>query len=351
MMNDRIMLKIKHLKIKGFETVIIGTDPSAGLHAIIAVHSTRLGPSLGGIRMWPYTDQRAALQDVLRLATAMTKKAAISGLPVGGGKAVIMGDSQKHKTHSLLLSMGDLIESLQGQYIGAKDSGILPEDLDVVSEQTRHVTGTTGKRGGSGDPSLATAKGVLVGMQAACQLVYGSKDLARRVVAIQGAGHVGWNLGNLLYKKGATLLVADLEPERAERARRSWNASVVPLSKIHQVPADVFAPCALGGVLSDKTIPQLRAKIVAGGANNQCLDEEHDPYRLLKGNIVHVPDYVLNAGGLIHLVVREILQQQRVAPWLKKIERTVHQILTASFQEGVPPLVVANRLALRSLKI
>lgn len=343
------MLTVKHLKIKGFETVVVGKDRSSGLHAIIAVHSTHRGPSLGGIRMWPYGNEKEALQDVLRLAAAMSKKAAVSGLPVGGGKAVIIGDPENDKTRSLLLSLGEFIEFLQGKYIGAKDSGILPEDLDAVSEQTRHVTGTTRKRGGSGDPSLATAKGVLAGIQAACQLVYGSKNLQGRVVAIQGIGYVGWNLGNLLFKKGATLHVADLARERTERARRSWQASVVSLSKIHQVPADVFAPCALGGVLNAKTIPQLRAKIVAGGANNQCLDEGKDPYRLLNRGILHVPDYVLNAGGLIHLVVREILHQRRVAPWIKKIEGTVQQVLSVALEQELPPLVVADRMALHTL--
>ncbi|MGD9850648.1 MAG: Glu/Leu/Phe/Val dehydrogenase [Nitrospirales bacterium] len=343
------MLTVKHLKIKGFETVVVGKDRTAGLHAIIAVHSTKRGPSLGGIRMWPYENQKEALWDVLRLAEAMTKKAAISGLPMGGGKAVIIGDPEKDKTRDLLLSLGDLIEYLQGEYIGAKDSGILPEDLDVVSERTCHVTGTTRKRGGSGDPSLATAKGVLAGIQMACNLVYGSKNLQGRVVAIQGVGHVGWHLGTLLWKKGAKLLVADLAPERTERARRAWKASVVSLSKIHQVPADVFAPCALGGVLNAKTIPQLRAKIVAGGANNQCLDEGKDPYRLMNRGILHIPDYVLNAGGLIHLVVREILHQRSVMPWIKKIEGTVHEVLTVSFEERIPPLMVANRLAEQKL--
>ena len=343
------MLKIKHFTIKGFETVVVGKDPSAHLHAIIAVHSTRLGPSLGGIRMWPYNNEKEALRDVLRLAPAMSKKAAISGLPIGGGKAVIIGNPRKDKTRSLFLSMGTFIESLQGKYIAAEDSGILPEDLDIVSEKTRHVTGTTGKQGGSGDPSLSTAKGVLAGMQAACQLVFGTKDLTDRVVAIQGVGHVGWNLGKLLYKQRAKILVADLHPERAIRARRSWNASVVPLSRIHRVKADIFAPCALGGILNVKTIPQLGARIVAGGANNQFLDEERDPYRLMNRNILHVPDYVLNAGGLIQLFVRDILHQRRMAPWIIKIQRTVHQVLSASLRDRVPPLLVANRMTLEKI--
>ena len=345
------MLQVTQLKVKGFETVVVGRDPSSNLHAMIAVHSTRLGPSLGGIRMWPYTNEKEALQDVLRLATAMTKKAAISGLQMGGGKAVIIGDPGKDKTRSLLLSMGELIDSLHGEYIAAKDSGILPEDLDVVSEKTRHVTGTTDKQGGSGDPSLATAKGILAGMQAACKFVFGTNDLKGRVVGIQGVGHVGWNLGNLLYQKGAKLLVADLQPVRVKRVQRSWNATSVPLSKIHQVQADIFAPCALGGILNAKTIPHIRAKIVAGAANNQFWDEDQDPYRLMKRNILHVPDYVLNAGGLIHLFVKEILHQRRLAPWISNIERTVHQVLLVSFQKRLPPLIVANQMALKKLEL
>jgi len=284
------------------------------------------------------------------LATAMTKKAAISELPMGGGKAVILGDPAKDKTRDLLLSMGELIESLHGNYIAAKDSGILPEDLDIVSEKTRHVTGTTKKQGGSGDPSLATAKGVLAGMQAACQFVFGTKSLKGRVVAIQGIGQVGWNVGNLLWKKGAKLFVADPQSSRVKRAQQSWKASVLPLSRIHQVPVDIFAPCALGGILNAATIPQLRARIVAGGANNQFLDEKKDPYLLMKRNILHVPDYVLNAGGLIYLVVREILHQRRLAPWMLNIECTVHQVLAASLQEQLPPLIVANRMALQKLQ-
>ena len=344
------MVKTKHLKIKGFETVVVGKDPSTNFHAIIAVHSTRLGPSLGGIRMWPYKHEKEALYDVLRLAEAMSKKAAISGLKVGGGKAVIIGNPATEKTRPLLHSMGRFIDSLKGQYIAAKDSGILPEDLDVVAEQTCYVTGTTSKQGGSGDPSLSTAKGVLAGMQAACQLVYGTQDLSGRVVAIQGVGHVGWNLGKLLFKHGAKLVVADLQPERSTRAQQSWKASVVPLSKIHSVRADIFAPCALGGVLNAQTIPQLKAKIVAGGANNQFMDEERDPYRLMKRNILHAPDYVLNAGGLIQLVVREILHQRRVAPWIGNIQRTVHQVVTTALQDHLPPLVIANRLALEKIR-
>lgn len=345
------MLQVTPLKIKGYETVVVGRDVSSDLHAIIAVHSTKLGPALGGIRMWPYRNEKEALQDVLRLAAAMTKKAAISGLPMGGGKAVIIGDSGTDKTRSLLLSMGEFIDSLHGKYMAAKDSGILPEDLDIVAEKTLHVTGTTDKHGGSGDPSLATAKGILAGMQAACKFVLGTNTLKGRVVAIQGVGQVGWNLGNLLTQQGAKLFVADLEPSRVKRVERSWKATGVPLSEIHRIQADIFAPCALGGILNADTIPQLRATIVAGGANNQFWDEEQDPYRLMKRNILHVPDYIVNAGGLIHLYVNEILHQRRLAPWISKLGRTVHQVLSASVQQQLPPLVIANQMALQRLEV
>ncbi len=344
------MLQVEALKIKGFESVVVGRDSSSNLHAIIAVHSTKLGPSLGGIRMWPYTNEKEALQDVLRLAAAMTKKSAISGLQMGGGKAVIIGDPGTDKTRLLLRSMGEFIDSLHGKYIAAKDSGILPEDLDIVAETTNHVTGTTDKHGGSGDPSLATAKGILAGMQAACKFVLGANNLQDRVVAIQGVGQVGWNLGNLLTQQGAKLFVADLQPLRVKQVERSWKATGVPLSKIHQIQADIFAPCALGGILNAHTIPQLRAKIVAGGANNQFLDEEQDPYCLMKRNICHVPDYILNAGGLIHLYVKEILHQRRLAPWISNIGRTVEQVLSASCEKQLPPLIMADQMAKQKLE-
>ena len=345
------MLQVTPLKIKGFEIVVVGRDPSSNLHAIIAVHSTTLGPSLGGIRMWPYDSEKEALQDVLRLAAAMTKKAAISGLQMGGGKAVIIGDPGTDKTRLLLRSMGAFIDSLQGKYLAAKDSGILPEDLDIVAEKTRHVTGTTKKHGGSGDPSLATAKGILAGMQAACKFALGTKTLKDRVVAIQGVGQVGWNLGNLLTQQGAKLFVADLEPSRVKRVERSWKAIGVPLSEIHQIPADIFAPCALGGILNADTIPQIRATIVAGGANNQFGDEEQDPYHLMKRNILHVPDYIVNAGGLIHLYVHEILHQRRLAPWISNIGKTVDQVLKSSFQKQLPPLIMVNQIAAQKLEL
>ena len=345
------MLQVTPLKIKGFETVMVGRDESAKLTAIIAVHSTKRGPSLGGIRMWPYTNEEEALQDVLRLAAAMTKKAAISGLQMGGGKAIIIGNPGTDKTESLFRSMGEFIDVLQGKYIAAKDSGILPEDLDILAEKTRYVTGTTEKHGGSGDPSLATAEGILAGMQVACKLVLGTNTLKDRVVAIQGVGHVGWNVGNLLTQQGAKLFVADLEPSRVTGVERSWKATGVPLSDIHQIEADIFAPCALGGILNADTIPQLRAKIVAGGANNQFLDEEQDPYRLMKRNILHVPDYILNAGGLIHLYVNEILHQKQLAPWISKLGQTVDHVLSTSVQQKLPPLIMANQMAEQKLEL
>ena len=181
------------------------------------------------------------------------------------------------------------------------------------------------------------------------KFVLGTNNLKGRVVAIQGVGQVGWNLGNLLTQQGAKLFVADLYPLRVKRVQRSWKATAVPLSKIHQIQADIFAPCALGGILNADTIPHLRAKIVAGAANNQFWDEEQDPYRLMKRDIFHVPDYIVNAGGLIHLYVNEILHQRRLAPWITNIQRTVHRVLTESLQADLPPLVVADRMALEKI--
>ncbi len=344
------MLKIKQLKRKGFETVVIGKDATSGLHALIAVHSTHLGPSLGGIRMWPYRNEQEALNDVLRLAPAMTAKAAISGLPLGGGKAVMIGDPLREKNRELFFSMGEFIESLRGRYYAAEDSGIAPDDLDIVREKTEYVTGTTAKLGGSGDPSLSTAKGVLAGMRAASQVVFGTKNLKGKLVAIQGVGQVGWNLGNLLHREGAKLCVSDLHRARVKRAQQAWNASVVDPATIHQVSADIFAPCALGGGLNAKTIPQVRAKIVAGGANNQFLDEKKGPVQLMNQSILHVPDYVLNAGGLIHLYVREIRQERKLAPWFQKIEETVRQVLNVALHEQLPPFVIANRMVQQTIR-
>jgi len=247
------MLKIQHLKIKGFETVVVGKDPSAHFHAIIAVHSTRLGPSLGGIRMWPYKNEKEALQDVLRLAQAMSKKAAISGLQIGGGKAVIIGNPGTDKTRSVLLLMGMLIDSLKGKYIAAKDSGIVPEDLDVVAEKTRHVTGTTGKNGGSGDPSLSTAKGVLGGMQAACQVVFGSQDLKKP----GGGDPGGWPCGAECRKSPSET--------RRETDRRGPAAGT-------SHPSATILECRRGALIEDSSCPGGHLCALCPGSHTQCQD-------------------------------------------------------------------------------
>lgn len=344
------MLKIKFLKIKGYEKTAVAEDRDSGLRAVIAVHSTSLGPSLGGVRMFPYPSQKAALTDALRLAKAMTYKAAISNLKLGGGKAVVIGNPAKDKTRELFLSLGEFIHQLKGDYLAAEDSGICSDDLDIVSERTPYVTGTLRLKFGSGDPSPATALGILTGIRACLKEISGKDSLNGVTVAIQGVGQVGYGLARLLKKSKADLIVSDVSRERTRKAADELGARIVPPSKIHAVKADVFAPCALGGILHSKTIPQIRARIVAGGANNQFQKEERDAPLLFKRGILHAPDYVINAGGLIQLYVKEILKKKDITPWIEGIDKTLAQIFRLSKAQNQPPLFIAHKLAAEKIK-
>ena len=342
------MSAIKPIKVSGYEKVTKVNDRASHLHAIIAVHNTVLGPSLGGIRMWSYHSEKEALEDALRLAKAMTYKASISNLNLGGGKAVVIGDPKRDKTKELFLALGDFIETLKGIFIAAEDSGIKPEDVDIVAQRTRHVTGTT--RHGSGDPSPTTAWGVFAGIQACCRQVFKNDDLKNFKVAVQGVGQVGFALAELLHEAGARLIVSDFSKDRAERAARNLKAEVVSPEKIHLVEADVFSPCGFGGILNPKTIGEIKAKIVAGGANNQFENEKRDSLLLAKRGILHAPDYVINAGGLIQLYVKEILQEQELTLWIEQIAATLEKIFSISRKEKKPPLLVAHRLAEERIK-
>ncbi len=339
------MLKIKFLKIEGYEQVAAAEDPVSGLRAVIAVHNTTLGPSLGGVRMFPYLSQKAALDDALHLAKAMTYKAAISNLKLGGGKAVVISDPAKDKTHELFLALGEFIHEFKGSYLAAEDSGIGSDDLDIVSERTPYVTGTKRLKFGSGDPSPATARGILTGIRSCLKEVLGSESLQGVTVAIQGVGQVGFGLARLLKKAKANLIVSDVSRERLRKVAAELNAQVVPPGKIHAVKADVFAPCALGGVLNFSSIPDIRARIVAGGANNQFSNEKRDARLLFKRGILHAPDYVINAGGLIQLYVKEILKKQDITPWIDGIDKTLANIFRISKEKKQPPLLIAHELA------
>ncbi len=329
--------------------MIVGTDPEVNQHAIIAVHSTARGPGLGGMRMWPFRSEKEALADVLRLSKAMSAKAAMAGLKLGGGKSVIIGDPAKDKSRELFRQFGQMVQSLKGAYIAAEDSGILPPDLNLVAEKTRHITGLSPSKGGSGVPSTGTAQGVLYGIQTSLREVFGAKDLDGCTVAIQGVGSVGLNLAKLLIRKKAKLIVSDIDKERCALAAR-LGAKVVRPDRIHAVKAEVFAPCALGGILNAKTIPRIKAAIVAGGANNQFQNARQDPYRLARRGILHAPDYVINAGGLIRLYVKEVVKTDDLAVHLRQVAKTLAEVYEIARAEKKPPQVVADRLAEEKIK-
>ncbi|MFH1023025.1 MAG: Glu/Leu/Phe/Val dehydrogenase dimerization domain-containing protein [Planctomycetota bacterium] len=343
------MIKLKKLPVRGYEQVVVGKDAATGLHAICSVHSTVLGPSLGGVRMWPYKKEKDALEDVLRLSRAMTHKACISNLKLGGGKTVIVGNPAKHKTRDLLLAVGDLVESLGGAYIAAEDSGISSRDLDVIGERTLHLTGMSPEKGGSGDPALATAPGVFFGIKAAVKTAFGQNSVKGMTIAIQGVGQVGGKLARLLAKDGARLVIGDIDRERCKSIAAETGARIARADEIHKVGADLYAPCALSFALNAKTIPEIRAKVVAGGANNQFRDEKTDPVALHKRGILHAPDYVINAGGLIRLYVLELINEKDEKPWLEKIGRTLEKIWARAKREKCPPLFVAHAIVREKL--
>lgn len=279
----------------GHEQVIFCQDASADYRSIIAIHSTALGPAAGGTRFWNYATEDEALIDALRLSRGMSYKCAMAGLPLGGGKSVIIGDNRREDREALFRAHGRFIDRLSGCYIAGEDVGTSPRDMDYISMETRHVAGTTNK---SGDPSPNTARGVFRAIQASARERWGTDDLSDRTVAVQGCGNVGYNLVRELHRTGAKILVADVDNSRAFRAADEFFARAVDTETIYQVEADIFAPCALGGVINDQTIPDFKFEIIAGAANNQLLEERHGD-QLKERGILYAPDYVANAGGVI----------------------------------------------------
>jgi leucine dehydrogenase len=284
----------------GHEQVLFCSDRESGLSAIIAIHSTRLGPALGGCRMRPYLSSELALTDVLKLSKAMTYKAAISGLALGGGKSVILGDPKKDKSPKLLAAFARHIATLGGRYIVGEDVGTDIDDIEQFRQITPHVAGWRAEAGGTGDPAPSTALGVFYGMRAALEERFGDSSFSGRKIAIQGVGKVGYALGTLLHQAGAKLFISDMDPERVALGCREWNADLLHPHEIYRVDCDLFAPCALGGILNERTLPSLSCKIVAGSANNQL--ETPTVVKLLQEKgILYAPDYLINAGGLIHV--------------------------------------------------
>tara|TARA_B100001250_G_scaffold81365_1_gene67024 strand:+ start:19920 stop:21026 length:1107 start_codon:yes stop_codon:yes gene_type:complete len=294
-------LVLANMNLMGHEQVIFCQDSDTGLKAIIAIHDTTLGPALGGTRMWNYTSEQDALQDVLRLSRGMTYKAAISGLKLGGGKAVIIGDSTTEKTEGLMRKFGQYVDSLGGKYITAEDVGMSTQDMEYVRLETKHVTGIPESMGGSGDPSPVTAFGVYMGMKASAKYTWGSDNLFGRTVVVQGVGHVGENLVKHLAQEGADIVINDIHGHKLNSLAEEFGATIVMGDAIFDLEMDIYAPCALGATVNPDTISKLTCKIIAGAANNQLADEERDGQLCSDKGICYAPDFLINAGGLINV--------------------------------------------------
>jgi leucine dehydrogenase len=333
-----------HLQAHDYGEVHFKFDKSTQLRAIIAVHDSRLGPALGGCRFIHYDTEEAALIDALRLARGMTYKAALAGLAHGGGKSVIIRPRGSFDRVALFRAFGRFVEDLGGHYITAEDSGTGLEDMEVIRTVSKSVTGVDIAHGGSGDPSPFTALGVRRGIEACVKHKVGRESLEGIHVAVQGVGHVGYHLCKELHASGAKLSVADIDPLKAERAQREFGASVVALEKIFEVDCDVIAPCALGSALNDQTIPRLKARIVAGAANNQLAEPRHGD-DLYARNITYAPDYAINAGGLVN-VAQEVKGYDAKLAREKtlKIYDTIFEILERARKMGSPTHKIADML-------
>lgn len=312
------------------EQVVFACDDAVGLKAIFAVHSTKRGPALGGCRMWPYESETAALTDVLRLSKGMTYKAVMAGLELGGGKVVVIADPKRDKTPAFLQAMGRAVDRLQGRFIIAEDIGTTVADTAEFRKTTKHVVGLPEDLGGSGDPSPTTAKGCLLGIQACAQHVWKREDLAGMRVAVQGLGNVGWNLAVFLHNAGAEIVVSDINQDTTARAEQELGAKVLEPAQIYDVEADVFAPCAMGAILNDETIPRLKAKVVAGAANNQLLGLVHAD-RLRDQGILYAPDYLINAAGMIRVASEKDGFNQ---DWVNRKVAEISDTLLEVFEEA-----------------
>jgi len=325
------------------EQVVFCRDTQSGLKAIVAIHNTARGPALGGCRMWPYETEEEALSDALRLSRGMTYKSALAGLPYGGGKAVIVGDPGCDKTEALWLAFGRFVDSLGGRYVTGEDVGTRPADLEIVRRATPHVAGI--REGGAGDPSPATAAGVFAGIRAAAAVRLGRDDLRGVRVALQGLGHVGFALGRRLAEAGAALYVSDIDELAMRKGVRGLGATAVPPDRIHALAVDVFAPCALGAVINDATIGEIRAPVIAGSANNQLAEPRHGE-ALWKNNILYAPDYVINAGGVIWLSHEgRRFDATAAMAHVARIGETLGEIFARARREDIPPELAADRIA------
>jgi len=330
---------------RGHEEVVFGSDPESGLKTIIAIHSTALGPALGGTRFYPYGSEAEALEDVLRLSHGMSLKAAAAGLDLGGGKAVIIGDHRKLKSERLWRAYGRVVDSLQGRYITAEDVGTDAQDMELIRRETRWVVGVPVEEGGSGDPSPATARGIMAACRATARFLWGDEDLSGKKVSVLGVGKVGTDLVRRLHENGCKITVADIYAPAIERVRDEYEVDAVEPDELFDVESDIFSPCSLGGILNGETIPRLKTQAIVGSANNQLAAIEGGE-QLAARDILYTPDFVVNAGGLTN--VNEELRgytTEKAAAHIDRIYDNTLRVLEASRERGTTPNSTAIALA------
>lgn len=333
------------LEHTGHEQIVFCHNKDAGLKAIIAIHSTVLGPALGGTRMWNYASEQEALNDVLRLSRGMTYKNAVAGLNLGGGKAVIIGDASKDKSEALFRAFGQFVESLGGRYITAEDVGIDVNDMEFVYRETEYVTGVHQVHGGSGDPSPFTAYGTLQGLMATLNKKFGNEEVGNYSYAVQGLGHVGMEFVKLLKERGAKIFVTDINPKLVDRAVNEFGAEAVGLDDIYDVNADVYSPCALGGTLNENTIDRIKAKVICGAANNQLATNEIGD-ELTRRGVLYAPDYAVNAGGVMNVALElDGYNRERAMRMMRTIYHNLTRIYEIAERDGIPTYQAADRMA------
>ncbi|WP_257348005.1 branched-chain amino acid dehydrogenase [Pseudalkalibacillus decolorationis] len=335
----------KYMETYDYEQMVVCQDKQSGLKAIICIHDTTLGPALGGTRMWTYETEDAAIEDALRLAKGMTYKNAAAGLNLGGGKTVIIGDPRKDKNEEMFRAFGRYIHGLNGRYITAEDVGTTVADMDLIRQETEFVTGVSPAFGSSGNPSPVTAYGVYRGMKAAAKAAFGTDSLEGKVIAVQGVGNVAYNLCKHLHEEGAQLIVTDINKEAVQRAVEDFGAKAVDTNDIYSVDCDIYAPCALGATINDETIPQLKAKVIAGAANNQLKETTHGD-QIHEMGIAYAPDYVINAGGVIN-VADELhgYNRERAMKKVELIYDNIARVFEISSRDNIPTYMAADRLA------
>lgn len=337
---------LEQLSQSGHKKVVFCNDPSTGLKAIIAIHDTTLGPALGGVRMWNYNSETEALEDVLRLSKGMTYKAAVAGLNVGGGTAVIIGDSRRQKTEALMRSFGRFVKNLNGEFIAGEDVGTTVRDMEYIRMETQHVTGVPESLGGAGNPAPYTAKGVYLGIKACVKEVFGTDELAGRSVVVQGTGNVGEHLVELLRNDNVDVYVTDINEDQMRVIARKYKAKAIEADKIFNIGADIYAPCALGATINDRTIKNMKFAIIAGSANNQLADEQVHGKILQEKGILYAPDYLINAGGIISCYSELTgFGKKRTIQLTENIYEATREVIKLSKSESIPTNLAASRIA------